>query len=70
VYRAHQASQFIEDAARLLLTACYGLVKRGLRCRQIEVYSRSVESIHGFDITARAGATKQELCDLLGETSG
>jgi GTP cyclohydrolase FolE2 len=52
VYRAHRTPQFIEDALRAAAHAVAGLWPSRASFRRVVGRSRSLESIHGHDLTA------------------
>jgi GTP cyclohydrolase FolE2 len=65
VYRAHHRPQFIEDAVRSAVTAVARDVSAHGRFRSIAARSRSLESIHDFDLTASVVLSAAE-CAALG----
>jgi GTP cyclohydrolase FolE2 len=62
VHRAHERPQFVEDAVRDVATA---IVRAGVApFDKLCVRSRSVESIHDFDLSARATVTGKDAARL------
>lgn len=61
VYRAHQAPQFIEDVVRALVVAAGKAAFEAHPAALIEVSSRSMESIHAFDIFANASGRAEDV---------
>lgn len=67
VFRAHQTPQFVEDAAREALAATYRALDRSAPFAVLTATSRSVESIHDFDLFATARITRDEALHLWGD---
>jgi GTP cyclohydrolase FolE2 len=65
VYRAHRRPQFIEDAVRSAVAAVARDVLARGGFRRITARSRSLESIHDFDLTASVALSEAE-CAALG----
>ncbi len=60
VYRAHASPQFVEDATRQALVAVRNLLGGSQPQAAVSIRSRSVESIHDFDLFAEAVAPLSE----------
>jgi GTP cyclohydrolase FolE2 len=65
VFRAHQRPQFIEDAVRAAAVAVAGALMPGVRFRRLAVRSRSLESIHEFDLDASLALDARACADLV-----
>lgn len=52
VYRAHRCPQFVEDASRAAVVALSRALDGPGACEYLDVTSRSVESIHEYDLEA------------------
>lgn len=61
VYRAHKDPQFIEDVVRALVVATGRVLAASHPAALVEVSSRSMESIHAFDIFANASGRAEEV---------
>jgi GTP cyclohydrolase FolE2 len=61
VYRAHRTPQFIEDALRETLWALYQTLHGTTTFACLRGWSRSQESIHGFDLKASAVLTEADV---------
>lgn len=66
VYRAHLRAQFLEDAIRELLVGIYRIVRVRSSEGVISIASRSMESIHDFDLEAKIEFSVGELDRILG----
>jgi len=65
VYRAHKSPQFMEDVVRNLLGTTYSYFSSKYSSSGIEVTTKSIESIHDFDIHAKVSYSFAELKNIL-----
>jgi GTP cyclohydrolase FolE2 len=65
VHRAHAKPQFVEDALRAALAAVSRALSPSLAFERLEGMSRSLESIHAFDLTAATTLTPAAAAALL-----
>lgn len=64
VFRAHRSPQFIEDAVRAAVAAVASVVHERDGFHSIAARSRSLESIHDFDLTAAVALSAAECAAL------